>query len=386
MSEVGIIGAGIIGLAHAWLAAERGHRVTVFERSGQASGASIRNFGMVWPIGQPAGELHELALASANRWLHFAHEADIWINSCGSLHLAHRADEWQVLQEFESQSAALGFACKLLTPAEVLHRSPAARPQGLLGGLFSATELGVNPRAVILQLPRWLAQRYGVKFEFETAITHVDGETARSSSGKSWRFDKIIICGGADFATLFPEHLAAGGMKQCKLQMLRTVPQRGGWRIGPHLASGLTLRHYRNFEVCPSLARLKERIATETPELDRYGIHVMAAQTDTGEVILGDSHEYDAYIEPFDKPLIDDLMLRELHKIIQLSDWTIAERWHAIYAKHPALPLYLTEPLPNVHICTGTGGAGMTTSFGLAERNWQRWTIQSELQTSNFKP
>jgi FAD dependent oxidoreductase TIGR03364 len=371
---VAVIGAGIVGLAHAWSAARRGHRVTVFERDPWASGASVRNFGMIWPIGQPAGELHALAMASRAAWLELAGDAGVWVNRCGSIHLAYRADEWAVLEEFAQRAPALGYEVALLTREDVLKHTPGARAIGLLGGLFSPTELGVNPRTAVRALPGWLAARFGVHFELGTAITVVDPDHVRSADGRRWRFDQTIVCGGADFATLFPDRLAASGLKRCKLQMLRTVRQPRGWTLGPHLASGLTLRHYGNFAVCTSLGALRERVAAETPELDQFGVHVMASQNDVGEVVLGDSHEYDSAIEPFDKVEIDNLILRELHQLIELPDWTIAERWHGVYAKHVSQPLFDDEPVPGVHICTGTGGAGMTMAFGLAERNWERWS------------
>ena len=70
------------------------------------------------------------------------------------------------------------------------------------------------------------------------------------------------------------------------------------WRLGPMLAGGLTLRHYRGFEAAPPA--LSERLERELPEHVRYGVHVLVSQNGRGELVLGDSHEYDDDIQPFD--------------------------------------------------------------------------------------
>jgi glycine/D-amino acid oxidase-like deaminating enzyme len=114
-------------------------------------------------------------------------------------------------------------------------------------------------------------------------------------------------------------------------------------------------------------------VATETPELDRFGIHVMASQFPDGNVILGDSHEYGDTITPFDKSEIDDLIRREAAQVFRLTSGSVTQRWHGIYAKHPTKPAFEAEPEPGVHVFTGTGGAGMTMSFGLADESWDRW-------------
>lgn len=365
--RVGVVGAGIVGIAHAWREAVRGAEVTLFERSKWAEGASVRNFGMVWPIGQPA-EHREAALLSRSLWDEFAEQTGVWTNRAGSIHLATKPDELAVLSEFTEAAPDLGYECRLLSAKGATAASPAAGGS-VVGGLLSPTEMGVDPREVVATAPRWLAERFGVTLEFGTAIREVELPTVAASDGRCWDFDRVTIASGADFATLYPAVFADHGLAKCKLQMMRTAPQPGGWRMGPMIASGLTLRHYANFEFCESLSQVRQRVASETPELDRYGIHVMAAQNGSGEIVLGDSHEYGDQITPFDREEITRLMLRELHALIELPDWEISSQWHGVYAIQPSgEPLFVHEPAEGVTIAIATGGCGMTMSFGLADQ------------------
>ena len=94
-----VVGAGIVGLATARALTYKGYQVKIIERSDKAVGASIRNFGMVWPIGQPAGLQFELAMRSKYIWQEIADKAGIWYHEAGSIHTAYNNEEWVVIQE-----------------------------------------------------------------------------------------------------------------------------------------------------------------------------------------------------------------------------------------------------------------------------------------------
>lgn len=362
-----VVGAGIIGLAHAYHLASRGRRVVVVERGARASGASVRNFGMLWPIGQPPGVMLKTALRSREIWRTVLAESGLWYDLCGSLHLAYQADEEAVLKEFLADAGAAGYDASWWEPDQVAGDTSAVRQEGLRGAMWSATEICVDPREVVAGLPAFLTERYGVTFRFGCTAIGYDSPTLRTSSGDITA-ENLYVCSGDDLQTLYPESFTGLGLRRCKLQMMRTAPQRDGWRIGPMLAAGLTLRHYKSFESCPTLPALRQRFAEEAPEFDRYGIHVMASQNGRGELVLGDSHEYDDAIEPFDKDEIDRLVLDYLRGFLNVPELDIVARWHGIYVKHPSEPFVVARPEPGVTVFGSVGGAGMTLSFGLAER------------------
>lgn len=363
-----VIGAGIVGLATARALALRGFSVKVFERSDRAVGASIRNFGMIWPIGQPAGKMYERAARTRDIWKELSPKADFWSQQAGSLHLAYHPDEWQVLQELYESFHKEGRPVELLDKPAVAGKSASAITDGLLGGLYSRDEWIVDPREAIAALPGWLSEQLRVEFYWGKCVSYISGQVVYIGNEEKHEADLIFICNGADFETLYPEIFSKLPVTKCKLQMMRLVSQPEGWRIGPALCGGLSLTHYNSFKAAASLPQLKRRYAEEMADYLKWGIHVMVSQNGKGELTVGDSHEYGLTHDPFDKDFINKMILSYLRKFARFKDWSVAETWNGIYTKltDGEADLFFT-PEPYVYVINGVGGAGMTLSFGLAE-------------------
>ncbi len=362
-----VIGAGIVGLAAARALALQRFQVTVIERSEIAVGASIRNFGMVWPIGQPDGLLYNRAMRSRQIWKEIADSIGIWYHEAGSLHVANYTDEWEVLQELHASFSQNNRPVKLMDPDAISKEFKGVKSNNLLGGLYSSTELIVDPREAIASIPSYLHEYMDVKFIWGKQVNAVQ-QGAVWIGDEKMEADIICICSGADFETLYPEHFAKTDMWKCKLQMMRYASTENNNGIGTSVCGGLSLIHYQAFKAAASLEKLKKRYDSEMAEYLKWGIHVMVSQNQVGELTVGDSHEYGHTFDPFDKSFINKMIMDYMATFMQTDDWKLVQSWNGIYPKlKNGEAGMLLKPSEDVYIINGLGGAGMTLSFGYAE-------------------
>ncbi len=159
----------------------------------------------------------------------------------------------------------------------------------------------------------------------------------------------------------------AAGFERCKLQMLRTLAHPR-LRLPTTVASGLTLRRYPAFSICPSWARLNEEAVA--PGVLEAGIHVLMVQDPDGSFVLGDSHEYGTGdLSEILDTRVETLILSEARKLIQLPSWEIAERWHGVYSMPRQAEIYREIIDEVIHLVTGIRGKGMTTGPAVARES-----------------
>src|ERR1700752_3177912 len=98
--DLAVVGGGVIGLAHAFLAAKAGKRVAVIERDARANGASIRNFGFITVTGQERGDSWNLARRTRDVWAELAPQAGIPVEHRGLMLMARSMEALAVIESF----------------------------------------------------------------------------------------------------------------------------------------------------------------------------------------------------------------------------------------------------------------------------------------------
>lgn len=355
--DLAVVGAGIVGLAHALAAARLGKRVVVVDRDAQANGASVRNFGFVTVTGQERGEVWRRARRSAQVWNEVAGPAGIEVLQRGLTMVARRPEARDVLQAFLETEMAEGCAWR----DDLVGLLPG---QGeVLGALTSSVDLRVESRTAIPRLASWLEAIYGVTFLRGVAVRGVETGRLETSVG-AVRAETIVVCPGDDLITLFPQAFADAEVTRCKLQMLRLADP--GWRLPSPVMSDLGLVRYLGYADLPQAAALRARLQAEQAAHLEHGVHLIVVQSADGSLVVGDSHHYTATPDPFARDDVDALILDEFAKVFGQSPPAVLERWTGTYAS--ARSHSLTEaPMPRVRLVTVTSGTGASTAFGLAE-------------------
>lgn len=178
--DLAVVGAGVVGLAHALMAARRGLKVVVIDRDAQANGASVRNFGFVTVTGQQAGDCWRRAMRSRDIWAEIAPEAGIEVAHRGLAVAVRHPESLAVLEAF--RETEMGEACELLTVDEARSRMPSLRPE-VRAALWSPHELRVESREAIPRLARWMEDAHGVRFLRGTLVRGIALPAIETSGG-----------------------------------------------------------------------------------------------------------------------------------------------------------------------------------------------------------
>lgn len=360
--DLAVVGAGILGLATAVAAARRGLRVIVLDREPRAQGASVRNFGFVTVSGQERYSMWPRARRSREVWRQVAEAAGIPILHAGVWLTARLPESVALLEAFMASDMAEG--CRLLTPAEARSRFPQLAAPALLAVLESTTELRLEPSEAIPRLADWLARAHGVTFLRNTVVQGIEAPQLRTSRG-TLQAERVAVCPGDDFITLYPDRLQAYALTRCKLQMLRLADL--GFRIPATLMSDLGLARYHGFSQLAGAAPLKARLAEERREQVSRGVHLIVVQSADGSLVVGDSHEYGESPDPFSHQQVDALILDEFRIALGFEPPPTIGRWIGTYASSPDCPVLIDAPEPAVRIAIVTSGAGASTGFAIGE-------------------
>lgn len=370
-----VVGAGIVGLAHAYEASQRGLKVAVIEKNARCVGASIRNFGFITVSGQSQKDTWRRAKYSRDVWKSICESANIPVIHRGSWVVCQRPEAVHVAEAF--LKTEMGVDCRIFRPSDFSKMSEYGFQNthflnlDTAHGLFySPHEFRVESRDAIPILTNWLNLEKNVDFIWECEVLSYEGTQIRTNIN-SIHAKKIVICPGADINGIAKQYIGHHAIELCTLQMLR-VKLDSNFRLPGSVMTDNSLARYLGWSELPEANDLKKRIENEMPHYLKEGIHLIAVQSLDGSLVIGDSHRYGNAESVFSDEIIDEMIIGLLHKTLKYSDLRVVERWSGVYpsARQDAL---IEKVSDNLRVAIVTSGTGASTAFGLAKDNLEDW-------------
>lgn len=364
--HIAIVGAGIIGLAHAICAINNGHTVTIIERDAAANGASIRNFGHGCFTVQPT-HLRPLAETSRKLWLNTARHTNITLTEPGTLVVARNKPELTVLQQLTHHNTT----CQLLDRTEVTDHL-GGRHGSAHGGALLTGDIRINPRTTVHRLAEWVQTQPGCHIHWATSYlhhTHTPHNVLVHTSVTPVQAHKLLICVGSDLDYLHPTTATQHNVTRCRLNMTR-VATPGNVTIHPAVLTGTSMTRYGAFTEQPGGPDLLAHTRNTRQHLLDIGANVMCTQAPDGTLLVGDTHHYGNVAPAFMTEQHTNAVLNDLADVLGAPTLTVLERWQGVYAysrNHTVLRHRIDDRTESI---TVTAGVGMTLSFGIAHNTF----------------
>ena len=225
--DVVVVGGGVIGLAIAWRAAQRGLTVTVLDPT-PGMGASHHGAGMLAPVTEVhygEEDLLRLNLASATRYPSFVAELEdasgtpVGYRTTGTLAVAFDTDDKAALDDLHDYQSSLGLRSQPVTARECRQLEPYLST-AIRGGLLVEGDHQVDPRRLVTAL-LVACTRTGVDVR-QVSARHLRVEGDRVVGVDDINAGSIVLAAGCWSAELrgLPGH-AVSPVRPVKGQILR---------------------------------------------------------------------------------------------------------------------------------------------------------------------
>ena len=340
ISDVAVLGAGIVGAACAFECARTGMSVTIIERGAVASGATGAAMGHIVVMDDSPAQF-ALTKYSQSLWEELAPQlpASVEYYRPGTIWIAADDEEMAEVRRKHASYTSGKIHCALLDSQALADAEPNLR-QPLTGGLLVGNDAVLHPDR---------AAQYLISEARKLGAQLITGHAARSASrgritldhGEAIHAGAIINAAGA----LSPSITPGIQVKKRKGHLILTDPYPG-------------YIHHQLVE----LGYLKSAHASTA---DSVAFNIQPRLS--GHLLIGSSRQYGNEDPAVDQHILVAMMERAAVYMPSLSSLTTIRSWTGFRAATPdKLPLIGPTEDPTVLLATGHEGLGITTSLGTA--------------------